>query len=63
MTMRQKSKAEGWCQSNANQSPVFANEQVLGDEKVAPLAKRGVTHCFEPSPSIDISLMIEVIVY
>jgi len=51
------------CQSNANQSPLFANKQMLGDEKVAPFAKSGVTHCFEPSPPIDISLMIEVIVH
>jgi hypothetical protein len=36
---------------------------MLGDEKVAPFAKSGVTHCFEPSPPIDISLMIEVIVH
>ncbi len=36
---------ESWrcCQANANSSPLFAHEQVLGNEKVAPLAKRGVT--------------------
>lgn len=32
-----------WCQANANQSPLFADEQVPGDKKVAPFAKRGVT--------------------
>jgi hypothetical protein len=31
------------CQSNANQSPFFAGQQVLGDKKVAPLAKRCVS--------------------
>ncbi|KCZ87965.1 hypothetical protein HJO_16315 [Hyphomonas johnsonii MHS-2] len=28
---------------NANWSPVFADEQVLSDEKIAPLAKSGVS--------------------
>ena len=26
-----------WCQSNANQSPVFAIQQVLGGDQLAPL--------------------------
>jgi hypothetical protein len=34
------------CQANANQSLLFADEQVLGDEKVAPLAKSGVAFLF-----------------
>ena len=51
------------CQSNANQSPFFAGQQVLGDKKVAPLAKRDVSHCFEPGSPFDVSLMIEVIVH
>jgi hypothetical protein len=42
---------------------MFADEQVLGDEKVAPVAKRGVAHCFEPGPSVHISLVVAVIVY
>lgn len=28
------------CQSNANRSPLLANEQVFGYKKVPPLAKR-----------------------
>jgi len=36
-----------WCQFNANQSPKFAREQALGNEKVAPFAKRGVPADFE----------------
>jgi hypothetical protein len=51
------------CQTNANQSPLFANEQVLGDEKVAPLAKRGFSHRLEPGLSIDLSLMVEVVAH
>ena len=54
---------EGGCQTNANQSQLFANEEVLGGEKVAPLTKGGVTHCLEPVPSIDIPLKTEVIVH
>jgi len=36
---------------------------MLRDEKVAPLAKSGVAHRFEPSPSVDISLVVEVIAH
>lgn len=36
-----------WCQANANSSPLFAHEQVLGNEKVAPFAKSGVPVGFE----------------
>jgi len=31
-----------WCQSNANPSPLFADDQVLGDKKFAPFAKGDV---------------------
>jgi hypothetical protein len=34
--------AEGCCQFNANWSREGAHDPVLGDEKVSPLAKRGV---------------------
>ncbi|KCZ53570.1 hypothetical protein HY29_17015 [Hyphomonas beringensis] len=33
----------GCCQTNSNPSPLFADLQVFGDEKVAPFAKSGVT--------------------
>jgi hypothetical protein len=51
------------CQANANQSPFFADEQVLCDEKVAPLAKRGVSFLFEPSSGVDVPFEVEVIVH
>ena len=51
------------CQSNANPSPIFADEQVLGDEKVAPLAKRGVSFLFEPDSGVDVPFEVEVIVH
>ena len=51
------------CQSNANQSPLFANEQVLGDEKVAPLAKSGVAFLFESNSGVDVPFEVEVIVH
>jgi hypothetical protein len=44
-------------------SPVFANEQVPGDKKVAPLTRGGVSHPFKQAPLVDISLMVEVIVH
>ena len=52
-----------WCQSNANQSPLFADEQVQGDEKVAPLAKSGVPFLFEPYSGVDVPFEVEVIVH
>ena len=55
--------AGGFCQSNANPSPLFANEQVLGDEKVAPFAKRGVAFLFEPNSCVDVPFEVEVIVH
>ncbi|KJS39559.1 MAG: hypothetical protein VR74_01645 [Hyphomonas sp. BRH_c22] len=51
------------CQSNANQSPLFADEQVLGDENVAPLAKRGVSFLFELDSGVDVPFEVEVIVH
>jgi hypothetical protein len=51
------------CQSNANQSPLFANEQVLGDEKIAPLAKGGVAFLFEADSRVDVPFEVEVIVH
>ena len=54
---------ERCCQSNANQSPLFANKQVLGDEKVAPLAKSGVSFLFEPCSGVDVPFEVEVIVH
>ena len=51
------------CQSNANQSPQFADEQVLGDEKVAPFANRGVSFLFEPDSGVDVPFEVEVIVH
>lgn len=53
----------GFCQANANQSPLFATEQVLGDTKIALFAKGGVTRRFEPGSPFDISLMVEMIVH
>jgi len=55
--------AERCGQSRANQSSFFAGRQVLGDEKVAPLAKRGVTFLFEPDSGADVPFEVEVIVY
>ena len=51
------------CQSNANQSPLLANEQVLGDEKVAPFAKSGVSFLFEPNSGVNVPFEFEVIVH
>ena len=51
------------CQSIANPSPIFADEQVLGDEKVAPLAKRGVSFLFEPDSGVDVPFEVEVLVH
>ena len=55
--------AERCCQSNANPSPFFANEQVLGDEKVAPLAKGGVAFLFEANSWVDVPFEVKVIVH
>jgi hypothetical protein len=52
-----------WCKANANPSPIFADEQVLGDEKVAPLAKRGVSFLFEPYSGVDVPFEVEEIVH
>jgi hypothetical protein len=52
-----------WGQANANPSPLFADEQVLGDEKVAPLAKGGVAFLFESNSGVDMPFEVEVIVY
>ena len=41
----------------------LAGQQVLGDEKVAPLAKRGVSLLFEPDSGVDMPFEAEVIVH
>jgi len=41
-----------WCQSNPNPSPLFADEQVLSHEKVAPFTKSGVAFLFEPNSGV-----------
>ena len=51
------------CQTNANPSPIFADGQVLGDEKVAPLAKGGVAFLFGSNPGADVPFEVEVIVH
>ena len=56
-------KVERWCRSNATQSPLFADEQVLGDEKVAPHAKGGIAFLFEPYSGADVPFKVEVIVH
>jgi hypothetical protein len=43
-----------WTQTNTNQSSQFANEHVLGDKKVAPFAKCGVSFLFKPDSDIDV---------
>ena len=48
---------------SANQSPLFANELVLGDEKVAPFAKSGVTFLFKSNSGVDVPFEVEVIVH
>ena len=53
----------GCCQSNANQSPLFAGQQVLGSDKVASLEKGGVSELFKSGSGLDIALMIEMIVH
>lgn len=58
-----KSRAFRCCQSNVNPSPIFADQQVLGDEKVAPLAKGGVSFLFEPDSGVDVPFEVEVIVH
>jgi hypothetical protein len=54
---------DGWCQANASPSPIFADEQVLGDKKVAPFAKSGVSFLFEPDSGVDVLFEVEVIVH
>ena len=51
------------CQSNTNPSPMFVDELILGAEKVAPLAKIGVTQGFEPDSDVDVPFEVEVIVH
>jgi hypothetical protein len=51
------------CQAIANPSPIFADEQVLGDKKVAAFAKNGVAFLFEADFRVDVPFQIEVIVY
>ena len=51
------------CQANANQSLLFATQQVLGDEKVAPLAKGSVAFLFESDSGVDVPFEVEVIVH
>ena len=46
-----------------NPSPFFADEQVSGDEKIAPLAKSGVAFLFEPYSGVDAPFEVEVIVH
>jgi hypothetical protein len=53
----------GCCQANANQSLLFATQQVLGDEKVAPLAKSDVAFLLEPDSCVDVPFEVEVIVH
>jgi len=55
--------AEGCCQSNANPSPLFADEQVLSHEKVAPLAKGGVAFLFKSNSGVNMPFEVEVIVH
>lgn len=55
--------SDGWCQTNSKQSLFFADQQVQSDEKVAPLAKRGVSFLFEPDSSVDVPFEIKVIVH
>jgi hypothetical protein len=50
-------------QANANQSPQFAVQRVLGDEKVPPLTKSGVSFLLESNSGIDVPFKIEVIVH
>jgi hypothetical protein len=52
-----------WCQANANQSPIFADGKVLGDEKVAPFAKSSVAFLFKSNSGVYMPFEIEVIVH
>jgi hypothetical protein len=54
---------KGCCQSNANPSPLVAGQQVLHNEKFAPFAKGGVSQRFKAGPPLDVSLVIEMVVY
>jgi len=58
-----KAKFLGCCQSNANRSPLLANEQVLGDEKATPFAKSGVSFLFKPNSGVSVPFKVEVIVH
>ena len=42
---------------------MFVDELILGAEKVAPLAKIGVTQGFEPDSDVDVPFEVEVIVH
>ena len=47
------------CQTNSKQSPFFADQQLLGDEKLPPFAKRGVSFLFEPDFGVNVPFEIE----
>lgn len=55
--------AQMCCQTNSNQSPLFTDEQVLSDEKVAPFAKGGVSPLLEVCTGVELPFEIKVIVY
>ena len=50
-------------QTNANPPPLFADEEVLGDAKVAPFVKRGVSFLAEPCSGVDVLYEVQVIVH
>jgi hypothetical protein len=57
-------EAQQWCcQFNANQSAAFADEQVPGAEKIAPLAQFGVVLLIEGLSKADFSFEIEVVAH
>ncbi|MBY9068205.1 transposase [Hyphomonas sp. WL0036] len=53
----------GWCQTNANQSPIFARERTSGNKKFPPFAKRGVASDFKVCPRVKMPFEIEMVVY
>ena len=56
-------RSGGCCQADANQSPQFAVQRVLGDEKVPPLAKGGIAFLFESNSGFDVPFEVEVTVH
>ena len=50
-------------QPNANRSPLYANEQVLGDEQVVAFAKGSVSILFKPNSGVYMPSEVEVIVH